>query len=50
LLASSLRANQPPIIGRIQDDSFLIDPRTILPEQGELTVQGLLAHSSKAPS
>jgi L-seryl-tRNA(Ser) seleniumtransferase len=29
-LELSLRKNDPPIIGRIEDDAFIIDPRTLL--------------------
>jgi L-seryl-tRNA(Ser) seleniumtransferase len=46
-LASSLRNNTPPLIGRIQEDCFLIDPRTVLPGQGETIVRALLAHASR---
>lgn len=34
-LAAALRSQEPPIIGRIQDDLLLLDPRTVLPEQAE---------------
>ena len=30
---SSLRQGQPPVIGRIEDDSVMLDPRTVLPDQ-----------------
>ncbi len=42
-LASALRSQQPPVIGRIQDDELLLDPRTVLPEQDELVSTALLA-------
>jgi len=29
-LEKSMRLNSPPIIGRIEDDGFVIDPRTLL--------------------
>jgi len=32
-LAAALRAQTPPVIGRIQDGRYLIDPRTVLTEQ-----------------
>lgn len=41
-LAKALRAEKPAVIGRIQDGRFLIDPRTILPQQVELLRQSLL--------
>jgi L-seryl-tRNA(Ser) seleniumtransferase len=28
-LAINMRKNSPPIIGRIEDDAFIIDPRTL---------------------
>jgi L-seryl-tRNA(Ser) seleniumtransferase len=33
-LGAELRAGATPVIGRIEDDRFLLDPRTVLPEQG----------------
>jgi L-seryl-tRNA(Ser) seleniumtransferase len=33
LLASSLRSNDPPVVGRIARDRFVLDPRTVLPGQ-----------------
>ncbi|MCP4420239.1 MAG: L-seryl-tRNA(Sec) selenium transferase [Chloroflexi bacterium] len=41
-LASRLRQEAFPVIGRIQDGRFLIDPRTILPEQVEMMLQSLI--------
>jgi len=32
-LARRLRAGDPPVIGRIEDDLFLLDPRTVLAEE-----------------
>jgi L-seryl-tRNA(Ser) seleniumtransferase len=32
-LAEKLRQASPPVIGRIEDDRLLLDPRTVLPEQ-----------------
>ena len=32
---SEVRKDKPPIIGRIEDDSVMLDPRTVLPEQDE---------------
>ena len=42
-LAAALRHNTPPIIARIDADMVLLDPRTVLPEQDEALIQGLLA-------
>jgi L-seryl-tRNA(Ser) seleniumtransferase len=33
--AARLRAGEPPVIARIEDDRLLLDPRTVLPEQEE---------------
>lgn len=41
-LAARLRQQATPVIGRIQDGRFLIDPRTILPHQVEPLLQTLL--------
>ncbi len=32
-LAAALRRQDPPVIGRIQDGRYLLDPRTVLPDQ-----------------
>ena len=36
-----LRENEPPIIGRIQDDMAVFDPRTVFPEQDETLMNGI---------
>ncbi|MBK8900973.1 MAG: L-seryl-tRNA(Sec) selenium transferase [Anaerolineaceae bacterium] len=41
-LAARLRQEKIPVIGRIQDGRFLIDPRTVLPEQVEILLQSLV--------
>ena len=41
-LATRLRQEKVPVIGRIQDGRFLIDPRTILPDQVEMLLQSLV--------
>lgn len=35
LVLGTLRQGSQPIIGRIEDDSVMLDPRTVLPEQDE---------------
>ena len=35
-LAARLRDGNPPVIGRIEDERILLDPRTVLPEQDDL--------------
>jgi L-seryl-tRNA(Ser) seleniumtransferase len=46
-LAARLRQHKTPVIGRIQDELYLIDPRTILPQQTETLLQALLTHCAK---
>ena len=40
-LARRLRHNEPPVIGRINGDVLLIDPRTVLPEEGDVVLRAL---------
>ena len=42
-LAGRLRRAAVPVIGRIEDDEVLLDPRTVLPEQDGDLVQGVRA-------
>lgn len=41
-LAAALREANPPIIGRIQDGRYLIDPRTVLPRQTQSLLKGFI--------
>lgn len=41
-LAARLRRRRVPVIGRIQDGRFLIDPRTVLPHQTEPLLRALI--------
>ncbi|MEE8470842.1 MAG: L-seryl-tRNA(Sec) selenium transferase [Dehalococcoidia bacterium] len=41
ILAQRLRAQQPPVVGRISGDALLLDPRTVLPQEDEALVQAL---------
>lgn len=34
-LAAQLRASDPPVVARIENDRLLLDPRTVLPEQDQ---------------
>jgi L-seryl-tRNA(Ser) seleniumtransferase len=43
-----LRDNDPPIIGRIQDDLVVFDPRTVLPEQEEYLLETIKLIIEKA--
>ena len=40
-LAHRLRETAPPIIGRIEDEKVLLDPRTVLPEEEKPLLQGV---------
>ncbi len=40
-LAARLRAADPPVIARIEDDRLLLDPRTVLPEQDTDLIKAL---------
>jgi L-seryl-tRNA(Ser) seleniumtransferase len=41
-LTTRLRSCEPPVIGRIQEDRFLIDPRTLNSDDEELLLQALI--------
>ncbi|MBK6326827.1 MAG: L-seryl-tRNA(Sec) selenium transferase [Chloroflexi bacterium] len=41
-LAAALRAQSPPVIGRIQDGRYLLDPRTVLPDQSGTLIRLLI--------
>ncbi|WP_054029795.1 L-seryl-tRNA(Sec) selenium transferase [Desulfatitalea tepidiphila] len=48
-IESHLRANTPPIIGRIENDRFILDPRTLRDDELQLIVDAfehLLTHST----
>jgi L-seryl-tRNA(Ser) seleniumtransferase len=38
-LARRLRLGQPAVVGRIEEDRFLLDPRTVMPEQEETLIE-----------
>ncbi len=38
-LAAHLRAADPPVVARIEDDRLLLDPRTVLPEQDTMLIE-----------
>ena len=40
-IADNLRGNEPPIIGRIEDERFFLDPRTVLPEERQTVSDAL---------
>lgn len=41
-IAAALRAHDPPVIARIEDDALVLDPRTVLPEDEEELLAALL--------
>jgi L-seryl-tRNA(Ser) seleniumtransferase len=45
-VAARLRAGEPPVITRIEDDRLVIDPRTVLPEQ-EAALLRLLVEATR---
>ena len=44
-LAARLRAADPPVIGRIEDDRLLLDPRTLADDELELVARAFSAGS-----
>jgi L-seryl-tRNA(Ser) seleniumtransferase len=42
-LAAELRANDPPIIARIEKDLLCLDPRTVLPDQEHSLIDAIVA-------
>ena len=46
-LSDNLRKTDPPVIGRIQDDLFIIDPRTLAIDEEPFLCQALAAALSK---
>ena len=36
-----LRRREIPVIGRIEKDQLLLDPRTVLPEEDEIVIKAL---------
>jgi L-seryl-tRNA(Ser) seleniumtransferase len=42
-LAQRLRLGRPPVIGRIEHDELLLDPRTVAPEDDSTLVEAVVA-------
>jgi L-seryl-tRNA(Ser) seleniumtransferase len=40
-ISRKLRLREVPVIGRIDKDKLLLDPRTVLPEEDEILIQAL---------
>lgn len=49
-LARALRAADPPVVGRIEDDQLLLDPRTVLPEDDDALIRSVTAALESLPS
>ena len=45
-VAARLRAGEPPVITRIEDDRLVLDPRTVLPEQEQRYCRWWQCHSA----
>ena len=41
ILAQRLRAQQPPVVGRLSGNVLLLDPRSVLPEEDQAVLQAL---------
>jgi L-seryl-tRNA(Ser) seleniumtransferase len=42
-LLARLRAQETPVVGRIEEDRVVLDPRTVLPGEDEVLLRGLRA-------
>ena len=49
ILAATLRANDPPVIGRLEDERFVLDLRTVDPADDEVLATALQAALSARP-
>jgi L-seryl-tRNA(Ser) seleniumtransferase len=38
-----LREHEPPVIGRIEQDRVLLDPRTVLPDEDDALIEAVVA-------
>ena len=47
-LAAALRAGEPPVVARIEDDAVVLDPRTVLPDEEEALLGAVAAAMKKA--
>jgi L-seryl-tRNA(Ser) seleniumtransferase len=48
-LARRLRTGDPPLLGRIEQDTLLLDPRTVDPRQDRILVKALHSAVAAAP-
>lgn len=49
-IAEQMRSYSPPVIGRIEDERFYIDPRTVLPEERGIVTEALATIAKSAKS
>ena len=49
-LAAALRRQDPPVVGRIEADRVLLDPRTVLPGEDDALLAGVRAALAAAPA
>jgi L-seryl-tRNA(Ser) seleniumtransferase len=42
-LLRRLREHEPPVIGRIEQDRVLLDPRTVLPDEDDALIDAVVA-------
>ena len=47
-LAAALRAGEPPVVARIEDDRVVLDPRTVLPDEEEALLRAAASAMKKA--
>jgi L-seryl-tRNA(Ser) seleniumtransferase len=40
-MSKNLRLREVPVVGRIDKDVFLLDPRSVLPEEDEIVIKAL---------
>jgi len=48
-VAAALRTGEPAVVARVEDDRLVVDPRTVLPEEGDRLVAALNAALTPTP-
>jgi L-seryl-tRNA(Ser) seleniumtransferase len=46
-IEEALRHHRPPVIGRIENDTFILDPRTLTEGDGDIIVSAFAQLSAK---